>query len=88
MPLVKMLGVSCVSMSLVGVRQRKENPMKQSEKYPCWCCYNRKPGCHTTCEQYIAHRKTVKAKSDAVRVERDATIMQDRYEKEKFKRIK
>lgn len=62
--------------------------MKHSEKYPCWCCYSRKPGCHTTCEAYIAHRNSVRAKSDAVRAERDATIMQDRYEKEKIARLK
>ncbi len=61
--------------------------MKKPKIYPCMDCYDRKIGCHTTCEQYIAHRKTVKAKSDAVRVERDACIMTDRYEKEKSTRL-
>ena len=81
------MGVSCVSMSLVGVRQRKENPMKPSEKYPCWCCYDRKPGCHTDCERYIEHKKAIDTQKDAVRAERDATIMQDRCEKEKSARL-
>lgn len=61
--------------------------MRNKTIYPCWDCYSRKPGCHTTCEAYIAHRAAARAESDAVRVERDACIMQDRYEKEKSTRL-
>ena len=61
--------------------------MRKKGNWPCRDCYDRKPGCHGGCEKYIAHRDVVKAKSDAVRVERDATIMQDRYKKEKSGRL-
>ena len=62
--------------------------MRKKTIYPCRDCYDRQPGCHSSCERYIAHRAAARAESDAVRTERDVAIMTDRYEKEKSGRLK
>ena len=54
--------------------------MSKKGNWPCRDCYNRKPGCHSVCERYIAHKKLVGKEIDNERANRDIEDMVTNYE--------
>ena len=57
-------------------------------KNPCRGCDLRKPGCHATCEDYIAWKKEYDARQAKVRAEKELKWSVDEAREAAFRRWK